>query len=179
MGRKSTLPTFATLAEAQATILANPAVAMACRSGKSGGEWHDLTRRMHRADPRCVVCGLPTLHSRFNGPMAATLGTLIPCAMLDDFGGVLRRGYIPGNLALMCRACVDASNAYGTANSEPVVFEESALTLPANVWTAWPQLVKAKAPDAPTAAQVKAIMVGAPRHREAARIARQRLGYPF
>lgn len=154
-----------TLAAVQDAFLADPETLSLSRDRKSGGEWADLRKRMHTADPRCAVCGLVTIITAARQPNAARHLVLIPCALTDDNGGRDRMGYVPGNLALACWACVSEANNYGTATGEAVVFTADCLTLPETVWLAWPALGKRKAL--------------ATDHSADARTARQRLGLPF
>lgn len=187
MGRPSTLPTFPNVKAAQRALYREPAVGMLART-KSGSEYTHLLSLMHAADPRCVVCDLPTLHTRWDGPATATLGHLIPPAVLlsvhDDEdiparGEAARVGYVPGNLALMCRACIDAATAYGAATGEPVVWGEGLAGI-ARVWCAWPALRKGQGrPTVPTGDEFRAIARAAGAHSLAAARARASQGLPF
>lgn len=158
--------TAQTLATLQAALIASPTLLEVSRDSRSGSEWADLLQRMHAADARCNVCNLPTIRTAARVPDAARLATLIPCALTDDEGGRGRFGYVPGNLALMCKACTDDANAYGIATGEPVVFTAASLQENgARVWTAWPALGK------------RARHTG--EHAESARNARRAMGWPF
>jgi hypothetical protein len=154
------------LATAQAAFLADIDTLAVSRDSRSGSEWADLTRRMHAADDRCNVCNLSTRLTAARVPDAARLMVLIPCVLTDDNAGRDRFGYVAGNLALACKACVDASNAYGIATGEPVVFTADALVDGgARVWTSWPALGKRAA--------------AVTDHRENARLARVAAGLAF
>jgi hypothetical protein len=193
MGRPSTLPTFTTVKAAQRAILTDPAIGTMGRT-KSGSEYTHLLSIMHTADPRCVVCDLPTLHTRWDGPATATLGLLIPGAVIreahadtlaDLFDGTvppesaLRLGILPGNAAVFCRACVDAATAYGLATGEPVVWGAGLAGLD-RVLTAWPALRKgAGRPSVPTGDEFRAIARAASGHAPAAARARAGQGLPF
>lgn len=158
--------TAQTLASVQAAFIAQPATLALSRDKRSGSEWADLTRKMHAADARCTVCALPTvLASGARRPEAARLLVLVPCALSDDNGGRDRMGYVPGNLALACHDCVRRINDYGVATGEAIVMGPDCLSLPGNVWLAWPALAK------------RAAVVND--HAEAARKARAALGLPF
>jgi hypothetical protein len=158
--------TAQTLATLQAALIADPATLDVSRDSRSGSEWADLLQRMHAADARCNLCNLPTIRTAARVPNAARLVTLVPCVLTDDNGGRDRLGYVPGNLALMCKACTDDSNAYGIATGEPVVFTADSLQDGgARVWLAWPALGKRARHNG--------------EHAEAARLARQALGWPF
>lgn len=164
MNATTTAPTA--LAARQAELLDSPDMLMVSRDSRSGGEWATLRTRMWEADPRCVICGEETVNaSGARRPEAVRLMTLIPCGLTDDNGGRDRFGYVPGNLAIACHACVHAANDYGVATGEAIVFTPDALTLPQNVWLAWPALAKRRA------------VVN--NHTDAARLGRQRLGLPF
>ena len=186
MARPSTLPVFTTLAAAQRAILSDPSVGLIPRT-KSGPEYTGLLLRLHREDPRCVVCDLPTLFTRWDGPATATLGHLIPPALIlsahcdpEDMpsGERARVGYVPGNLALMCRACIDASNAYGLATGEPVVWGRG-LAGAARVPLSITGLRKASRPAMPTGDEFRAIARASERHSLAAARARASQGLPF
>jgi hypothetical protein len=154
------------LTTAQAAFLADVDTLAVSRDSRSGSEWADLTRRMHAADDRCNVCNLSTRLTAARVPDAARLMVLIPCSLTDDNGGRDRFGYVAGNLALACKACVDAANAYGIATGEPVVFTADALVdNGARVWTSWPALGKRAA--------------AVTDHRENARLARVAAGLAF
>jgi len=158
--------TMNALTTAQADFLADVDLLAISRDSRSGGEWADLKVRMHRSDARCVACDLPTVLTSGRTPAAATLGTLIPCVLTDDNNGRDRLGYVPGNVALFCRACVDAANDYGNVTGEPVVWTADALVGAARVWLAWPALGKRKT-------------VRVTDHTADARVARMAAGLPF
>ena len=193
MARPSTLPVFASVKAAHRAILTDPAVGLIART-KSGGEYTDLVRRMHTEDPRCVVCNLPTLFTRWDGPATATLGHLIPPAVIRDAhaetitdlmesGAVtspeaLRLGYVPGNLALFCRACIDASVTYSAAMGEPVVWGEGLAGLD-RVPVSITGLRKCSRPALPTGDEFRAIARASDKHAAAAARARASQGLPF
>lgn len=187
MGRPSTLPVFPNVKAAARALLTDETVGLIART-KSGSEYTHLLSLMHAADPRCVVCDLPTLHTRWDGPATATLGHLItPSVILaahcdaDDMpaGEASRVGYVPGNLAVMCRACIDASTAYGAATGEPVMWGAGLAGLD-RVWCAWPSLRKgAGRPNVPTGDEFRAIARAADTHAANASRARASQGLPF
>lgn len=194
MARPSTLPRFASVAAAQKAILTDSTVGLIART-KSGSEYTHLLSLMHAADNRCVVCDLPTLHTRWDGPATATMGALIPASVIRDAhaetiadsmdeGMVptpdsMRVGILPGNVALMCRACIDASVAYGLATGEPVVWGRGLAGL-SRVWLAWPSLRKgAGRPSMPTGTEFRAIAEASVNHEAAAARARASQGLPF
>ena len=188
MGRPSTLPTFANVAKAQRAILTDETVGMLART-KSGSEYAHLLALMVADDNRCVVCDLPTLHTRWDGPATSTLGHLIPPSVIlsahvdagEDApaGERARVGYVPGNLAVFCRACIDAATAYGAATGEPVVWGKGLAGL-GRVWCAWPALRKgAGRPSDPTGDEFRAIARAATRHPVAAARSRAAQGLPF
>lgn len=187
MGRKSTLPTFTNVAACQRAIYRDASVGMIART-KSGSEYAHLLALMFADDARCVVCDIPTLHTRWDGPATATLGHLIPpsviLSMHDDpdspaAGEGARVGYLPGNLAVMCRACIDAANAYAGATGEPVVWGAGLAGLD-RVWTAWPSLRKgAGRPTMPSTEEFRSIARAADEHADNAARARAAQGLPF
>ena len=199
MGRPSTLPTFATMADAVHAVLTDDTVALKART-KSGPEYTDLLRRMHDADARCVACDLPTLFTRWDGPQTATLGHIVPPSIIaamylirqgvpvDEVsnrhpllpsGDAGRLGYVPGILALFCRACVDASNAYGETNAATYIWSDGPISVD-RVWPAWPKgLRKSTRPEMPTGPEFRAIARAAQTHAAASRTARIRKGFPF
>lgn len=188
MARPSILPTFPNLTTAQRAILRDETVGMLART-KSGSEYAHLLRIMHTDDDRCVVCNLSTLFTRWDGPATATLGHLIPPSVIlaahcDDpedvpAGEGARVGYVPGNLALMCRACIEAATAYGAATGEPVVWGKG-LAGESRVMLSWPSLRKGagRASD-PTGDEFRAIARAAQTHAAAAARARASQGLPF
>ena len=200
MARPSILPTFPTVAAAHAALtnvhavnVKGTPVGLLTRT-KSGSEWADLTRRMHDDDARCVVCNLDTVWSRWDGPQAATLAHLLSPAFIlaslnpslygaDTTEGeayrALRVGNVPGNLAVMCRACVDAAAAYGAANDTVWVWDAATLAGADRVWTSWPTLRKSSKPDVPTGDLFRSIVRAAREHTSNAARARASQGLPF
>lgn len=155
-----------TLAALQTTFTNDVDLISVSRDSRSGGEWADLLRRMWQADSRCNVCNLDTVQTASRNPQAARLMVLVPCVLSDDNGGRDRFGYVPGNLALACKACVDARNAYMTATGDALVMTPDALAEGgARVWLDWPGLGKRKG--------------AATQHTEEARLARVAAGLVF
>lgn len=195
MARMSNLPTFPNLPMAQSHLMTDPDVIMATRRTKSGPEYTDLTGRMHAEDSRCVACNLPTLFSRWDGPQTATLAHLLPSSLLlanadgetygeDTLAGAayraLRVGYCPGNMAVMCRACVDASNAYGNATGALWFWLVASLVGADRVWCAWPRgLRRVQRPTEPTGDDFRAVVRAARGHAANAARARASQGLPF
>lgn len=68
----------------------------------------------------CVCCGQDTmLNVNPANANAATMGILLPCALMnDEESDIKRAGILPGNCANFCRACVNASN--GGNNGAPL-----------------------------------------------------------
>jgi hypothetical protein len=187
MGRPSTLPTFPNVKACQRALFRDETVALIART-KSGSEYAHLLSLMVADDARCIVCNLPTLHTRWDGPATATLGHLVPPSVIlgthcdpDDMpaGEASRVGYVPGNMGVMCRACIDAATAYGAATGEPVVWGEGLAGLD-RVWCAWPSLRKgAGRPTDPTGDEFRAIARAARDHALNAARERASQGLPF
>ena len=170
---RTTTTTIHPLATLQAALMADPDALTRSRDELGGSAAADLAARMHAADPRCVVCGLPTVRmSGARKPEAMRMLVLIPCAMLDeaeqDVAGIERRGWVPGNVAIACHACIADSTREGVATGEPVVFTADALTLPDSVWLSWPKGLGSK----------RRGRIESDRW-EASRLARQALGLTF
>jgi len=94
------------------------------------------------ANGRCVVCRQSTtLDTVPRYLTSATVAVLIPCAMIDASNE--RRGYVAGNVASICRACVNRANANESATGEMHVW--TADTLDAEfVPLEWPSLPKSR-----------------------------------
>lgn len=119
------------------------ALGMATRDAIGGQRFRTLMEwcLYPTANGQCVCCRQDVvLGGNAMAANAATAGTLIPCAMVNDIN--TRGGYLPGNCALFCRACVDASNDAAKAGRYFVwtadIIDASRVPL------AWPSLPKTK-----------------------------------
>lgn len=123
------------------------ALELARRDKIGGSRLHSLARWLFSASAgRCVCCVQRVeLNVNASDANAATIGILIPCAMV---GGTERRGgYLPGNAAMFCRSCVDASNG---GNDGMALWIWAADCIDADrVPLLWPSLPKMKVSQVP------------------------------
>ena len=113
------------------------------RSSIGGSRVISLARYVHEyANGACVVCRQHTTTDTHASVLtSATVAVLIPCAMVADSN--MRSGYVAGNVANMCRNCVNMANANESASGELHVW--TADTLDAElVPLTWPKLAKVR-----------------------------------
>jgi len=200
MARNSTLPSFKSQAAATRAILANEAGTVRARDLWKGNQWTALLLAFFASDPRCGVCGLPTIATRWHGPQAARLGLVIPSALLmdglrardlivptgepTDIGVTVseryahRTGWVNGNVFLSCMECEQRGNAWGLVNG-PRVLSPRSMAVPSSVWLSWPRLGTASLPVAPTGQHARALHDGMPAHISRSRAARAANGLPY